>query len=106
MGTYKDACNNRQNWTEDPEVGAGEVTYLGRYAVVTGLPHDFWEEDYGTAPEWVSLLYVVGEGVLTDPGVTQIAHYEAHTDFHAKANHYRLLGQASNMDLLEVSHGW
>lgn len=106
MSGYQDALNQRINWVEDQEIGRGQVTYVGNYCVITGLPHIHWEALYGTSPNWVSMMYWVGIGSMTGPDVECVARYECDSDTLATTQHYRLLAQASAMDLLEITHEW
>lgn len=95
-GSYEYALNHRCNWV-NPH-GGGEVTYIGRYCVITGLmPED---DDY------ITYMYNVGEGAVMDSTRSAIAILTATDCVSAILNHDEFVIQADRMDSLEFVYEW
>lgn len=108
-GSYEYALHHRCNWVS-PDGGPGEVTYVGRYCVITGERMDSDSgAEYGTAlpgsGQYVSVMYSVGGKSVLGSGSVIVGMYGADDEILAIANHDRLVEQASDMDMLEFVYG-
>jgi hypothetical protein len=100
---FEDSIWGRCNWVDDrPSEGIyGETTYVGSYAVVTGLRPEGIPGD----TLYVSVMYSVGDDAVADHDMDIVAVLGGDDIRSAKGRHNRLIAQAHNMDMLDFVYG-